>query len=310
MGGGHPRGVSRRASLLFAALALAWGVPYLLIEVAGEELPPSTLVLARTALAAVLLLPLALARGQVGPVLRRWRPVLAYAVVEIVVPWFFLARAEQELPSSTTGLLIAAVPLVAVLVALVTGRAERFGARGWLGLAAGTVGVAALVGLDVGGSDLGAVAELGVVVLGYAVGPALLARRLGDVGGLGVMAVSVTAAALVYVPVVALGPGLPDAVPATRVLLSVVVLAVVCTAAAFLLLFALVGELGPVRALSVVYVNPLVAIVAGATLLGERITAWTVVGFALVLLGSFLVTRPARERRPATAAPARRTVAS
>jgi drug/metabolite transporter (DMT)-like permease len=301
--------VSRRASLLFAALAVAWGIPYLLIKVAGGELPPSTLVLARTGLAALLLLPLALARGQVGPVLRRWRPVLAYAVVEIVVPWFFLARAEQELPSSTTGLLIAAVPLVAVLVVLVTGRAERLGPRGWLGLAAGTLGVAALVGLDVAGSDLGAVAEVGVVVLGYAIGPALLARRLGDVGGLGVMAVSVTMAALVYVPVVALGPGLPDAVPATRVLLSVVVLAVVCTAAAFLLLFALVGELGPVRALSVVYVNPLVAIVAGAALLGERISAWTVVGFALVLAGSFLVTRPARARRPATAAPARRTVA-
>jgi len=302
--------VSRRASLLFAALAVAWGIPYLLIKVAGVELPPSTLVLARTALAALLLLPLALARGQVGPVLRRWRPVLAYAVVEIVVPWFFLARAEQRLPSSTTGLLIAAVPLVAVLVALVTGRAERLGTRGWLGLAAGTLGVGALVGLDVGGSDLGAVAEVGVVVLGYAIGPALLARWLGDVGGLGVMAVSVTMAALLYVPVVVLGPGLPDAVPSTRVLLSVVVLAVVCTAAAFLLLFALVGELGPVRALSVVYVNPLVAIVAGATLLGERITAWTLVGFALVLAGSFLVTRPARGRRPATAAPARRTVAS
>jgi drug/metabolite transporter (DMT)-like permease len=302
--------VSRRASLLFAALALAWGIPYLLIKVAGVELAPSTLVLARTGLAGLLLLPLALARGQVGPVLRRWRPVLAYAVVEIVVPWFFLARAEQELPSSTTGLLIAAVPLVAVLVALVTGRAERLGARGWLGLGAGTAGVAALVGLDVGGSDLGAVAEVGVVVLGYAIGPALLARWLGDVGGLGVMAVSVTMSALLYVPVVALGPGLPTAVPSGRVLLSVVVLAAVCTAAAFLLLFALVGELGPVRALSVVYVNPLVAIVAGATLLGERITAWTVVGFALVLAGSFLVTRPARGRRAEDVVAAGRTVTS
>ena len=300
--------MSRRASLLFAALGIAWGIPYLLIKVAGVELPPSTLVLARTALAALLLLPVALLRGQVAPVLRRWRPVLAYAVVEIVVPWFFLARAEQELPSSTTGLLIAAVPLVAVLVALVTGRAERLGARGWLGLAAGTAGVAALVGLDVRGSDLGAVAEIGVVVLGYAIGPALLARWLGDVGGLGVMAVSVTMSALLYVPVVLLGPGLPAAVPSARVLLAVAVLAAVCTAAAFLLLFALVGELGPVRALSVVYVNPLVAIVAGVTLLGEHVSTWTVLGFALVLAGSFLVTRPARERQAEGVAPARRTV--
>nr|WP_276610690.1 EamA family transporter [Kineococcus siccus] len=155
---------------------------------------------------------------------------------------------------------------------------------------------------------MGAVAELGVVVVGYAVGPAVLARWLGDVNGLGVVAVSVTMAALVYVPVVLLGPGLPAAWPSGRVVLSVVVLAVVCTAAAFLLLFALVGELGPVRALSVVYVNPLVAVVAGAALLGERVTAWTVAGFALVLAGSVLVTRRTRAAGSPPPVPARRTV--
>jgi drug/metabolite transporter (DMT)-like permease len=283
--------VNRRAAVLFIALGLAWGIPYLLIKVAVRELPPSTLVLSRTALAALILLPLALARHEVVPVLRRWRPVLAYTVAEIVLPWLFLSRAEQHLPSSTTGLLITAVPIVGVLVARASGRAERLGGRGWLGLALATAGVAALVGLDLSGSDLPAVAEMVVVVVGYAAGPAILARGLSEVSGLGVMAVSLTASALIYVPVVLIGPGLPAQLPSGRVIASVAVLAVVCTAAAFLMLFALVAELGPVRSTAIVYLNPIVAIAAGAVFLHERITVWTLLGFSLALAGSFLITR-------------------
>jgi drug/metabolite transporter (DMT)-like permease len=163
------------------------------------------------------------------------------------------------------------------------------------------VGVAALVGLDVGGSDLGAVAELAVVVVGYAVGSAVLGWWLSDLPGLGVVAVSLTVSALVYLPVVLLGGALPSAWPSAPVVASVVVLAVVCTAAAFLLLFALVGELGPVRATTVVYLNPVVAVAAGALFLGEAVTAWTLAGTALVLAGSFLTGSRSRRTRAAEA---------
>jgi len=283
--------VSRRAAWTFAALGVAWGIPYLLIKVAVSELSASQLVLGRTAIAAVLLLPVALARGQVGAVLRRWPAVAAYTVVEIAVPWVFLGRAEQELPSSTTGLLIAAVPLAGLAVAALSGRPERLGVTGQVGLVLGVLGVAALVGLDVGGSALVPVLEVAVVVVGYAVGPAILLRWLGDLPGLGVVAVSLTLCALAYLPVVLLGGGLPPSVPGTDVVLAVLTLAVVCTAAAFLMLFFLIGQVGPVRATTITYVNPAVAVVAGAVVLDEPVTAWTVVGFALVVLGSVLVTR-------------------
>jgi drug/metabolite transporter (DMT)-like permease len=296
----HHQRVTRRAAFLFIALGLAWGIPYFLIKIAVGELPPSTLVLARTALAAVILLPIALARHEVAVVLRHWRPVLAYTIAEIVFPWLFLSRAEQHLPSSTTGLLITAVPIVGVLVAKAGGRAERLGGRGWLGLGLATAGVAALVGLDLGGSDLPAVGQMAIVVVGYAVGPAILARRLSDVPGLGVVAVSLTAAALIYVPVVLIGPGVPAQLPSGGVIASVIVLAVICTAVAFLLLFALVAELGPVRSTAIVYVNPVVAIAAGAIFLHERVTVWTLIGFTLALTGSVLITRrtPTRTESP------------
>src|ERR1700709_928200 len=107
------RGMSRRAALLFVGLSIAWGIPYLLIKVAVEELSPLPLVFVRTALGALLLLPLALAKGWVRPVLRRWPQLLVFTAAEITVPWLLLSRAEQHLTSSLTGLLVAAVPLVA-----------------------------------------------------------------------------------------------------------------------------------------------------------------------------------------------------
>jgi drug/metabolite transporter (DMT)-like permease len=290
--------VTRRAALLFVALGVAWGIPYLLIKVSVEELSPAELVLARTVIAALILMPIAVAKDAVRPVLARWPWLVVFAAVEIALPWVFLGSAETRLPSSTTGLLIAAVPLVGVALAFATGRAERLSSTAWLGMSLGIAGVAALVGLDVGGSDLGAVSELGVVVVGYAIGPAILARALRGLPGIGVMATALTLTAVLYVPVVLLSDGVPARVPSGKVVASVLALAVICTAAAFMLLFALVGEVGPVRATTITYLNPAVAVLAGALVLDEPVTVWTVVGFTLVVTGSYFVNRRPRPAVP------------
>jgi drug/metabolite transporter (DMT)-like permease len=298
---GHHGEVSRRAAVLFVALGVVWGIPYLLIKVAVDELSPAEIVLGRTVIAALILLPLAVAQGAVRPVLERWRWLVLFAVVEIAVPWVFLGSAETRLPSSTTGLLVAAVPLAGLLIAFVTGHAERLTRVAWLGLVLGIVGVAALVGFDVGGSDLGAVAAVGVVVIGYAAGPAILSRPLQGLPGLGIMASALTLTAVAYVPVVLLTDGVPGPLPSTDVVASVVTLGVVCTAVAFMLLFALVNEVGPVRATTITYLNPAVAVLAGALVLGEPVTVWTLVGFVLVVTGSYLVNRGGRPQ-PASGA--------
>lgn len=299
--------------LLFLGLGFAWGIPYLLIKVAVDELSPAQLVLARTALATALLLPIAVAKGAVVPVLRRWRPLLAFSLVEIAIPWVALGSAETRLPSSTTGLLIAAVPLVGLAVAFLTGRAEHLPPTAWMGLAFGIAGVGTLVGFDVSGSDLGAVAELGVVVVGYAIGPAILSRALDDLPGIGVMGLSLAITSVIYVPIVLVADGVPSGIPSGDVVASVLLLATVCTAAAFLMLFALIGEVGPVRATTITYVNPAVAVVAGVIVLDEPVTVWTVVGFVLVVAGSYFVNRrgrPAPASAPAAAAGDVATVAA
>lgn len=280
--------MSRRGALLFGAMCVIWGVPYLMIRVAVRELAPVTLVFFRTALGAALLLPFAAWRGEVRPLLARWWPLLAYTVIEVVIPWVLLARAETKLTSSLTGLLIAAVPLVGAVVVALTGTRERQGARRWLGLLVGIGGVAALVGLDVGQVNTLAVGEIGCVAVCYAVGPIILSRSLNDVPALGVVAVSLVLAAVLYAPFAAFR--LPSAVPSSHVVESVVGLAVVCTALAFLVFFALIAEVGPVRATVITYVNPAVAAVLGVTILSEHLSAGMLIGFGLILVGCVLAT--------------------
>src|ERR1700733_15745861 len=182
--------MSRRGWLLFALMCVIWGIPYLLIRVAVRDLSPAVLVFARTGGAAVLLVPIAIARREVGPALRRLAPVAAFALVEIAIPWVLLASAEKRIASSLSGLLIAAVPLVGALIARLTGAGERLGPTSLAGLLLGLGGVAALVGLDLGGASALALVEVAFVVLGYALGPAILSRQLGDVPSLGVLGVS------------------------------------------------------------------------------------------------------------------------
>jgi drug/metabolite transporter (DMT)-like permease len=283
--------MTRRGLILFLILGVAWGIPYVLIKIAVMELSPEMVVLARSAIAAVILIPLAAGRGELRAVFAHWRPLLAYTLIEIVLPWFFLTTAEQRLPSSTAGLLLAAVPLVSVGAAVVLRRAVRFTAVNWIGILLGMVGVATLVGFDVAGSDLIAVAQIAVTVVGYATAPLIVAKWLADVPGVGLAGVSLGLTAIVYVPAVAVTRTWPTAWPSGPVIASVLVLALVCSAVAFVVLFALIAEIGPVRATAITYINPAVAIIAGAVLLREPVTAWTIVGFVLVIAGSWLVTR-------------------
>ena len=280
--------MTRRGAVLFAAMCFIWGIPYLMIRVAVRELAPVTLVFFRTAIGAAILAPFAAWRSELRPLVARWWPLLAYTVIEVVIPWVLLARAETKLTSSLTGLLIAAVPLVGAVVVALTGSRERQGRRRWLGLLVGIGGVAALVGLDVGQVDALAVAEVGGVAVCYAVGPIILSRRLNDVPALGVVAASLVIAAAVYAPFAAFR--WPTAMPSAHVVESVLGLAVVCTALAFLVFFALIAEVGPVRATVITYVNPAVAAVLGVAILSESLSAGMLAGFALILAGCVLAT--------------------
>jgi drug/metabolite transporter (DMT)-like permease len=291
--------VTQRGLVLFALMSVIWGIPYLFIRIAVAEITPATLVLFRTGLATLILLPIALARVDLRPILVHWRWLVAFAAVEIAIPWVLLGSAEQHLTSSLTGLLIAGVPLVGTVLSLLTGGADRPTRTTALGLGVGLVGVGAIVGGDLGTTDPVALLEVAGVVVGYAAGPAILARRLAGLPSIGVMALSLGMTAVVYLPIAL--PQLPPSPPSTNVIWAVVILAVVCTAAAFIVFAALIAEIGPVRATVITYVNPAVAAVLGVLVLHETLTPAMIAGFVLVIAGSVLATR----RAPAADQPAR-----
>ncbi len=290
--------MTRRGWWLFAVLAVLWGIPYLLIKVAVRDFTPAALVFSRTAMGSLLLLPLAARSGGFRGLLDRWPYVVAFAFVEIGLPWFLLTDAERHISSSLAGLLIAAVPLAGALMARLVGHAERLEARRLVGLGVGFSGVLALLGFDVGRGDLVAVLEMVVVVLCYAGGPLIVTRKLSHLPSLAVITASFGLCALAYAPFAI--PQLPRVLPPAASVASVAALSVFCTGLAFITFFKLLAEVGPIRATVVTYLNPAVAVALGVTLLGEPFTVGTAIGFTLILCGSFLATRPVgvRAARP------------
>ncbi len=289
--------MTRRGWLLFFAMAVIWGLPYLLIRVAVRQLDPGVLVFARTFPAAVVLAPVVTWRRQWGAVVRHLGWIVAFGVIEFGIPWYFMASAEQRLTSSLTSLLVCAVPLVSVgLSRLRPHQHEPVGRRRLAGLAVGALGVALLVGLGVGGGSAGSISLMLVVAVGYSVGPMILAARLSHVPGIAVVTGATGVVALLWLPWTLTHR---PAHLVAETWQSVGVLSLVCTVGAFVIFFELIKEAGPQRSVVVTYLNTALAVVLGVAFLHEPLTAGILVGFPLVIGGSVLATGS----RPPLAAP-------
>lgn len=294
--------MTARGWFLFSLMGVIWGIPYLLIKVAVDaQLSPSMVVFTRCTLGAALLLPFAIRQGGLpGTVRAHWRPMLAFACIEIIGPWFTLTDAERHLSSSTAGLLIAGVPIVGVVLARFFGDTERLGVRRATGLALGLAGVGVLTVPHLTGGDARSLGEVLLTVLGYATAPLIAARYLKDVPTLQLTAPCLALAALVYTPAAA--TTWPSTLPSPSVLTALITLGAICTALAFVAFLELIKEVGPTRATVFTYVNPAVAVAAGAVFLDEPLTAGIAVAFTLILAGSVLATAagPSRDGGPVT----------
>ena len=283
--------MTRKGWLLFIAMSVVWGIPYLFIKIAVRELDPTVVVFCRVGIAAVVLLPLAVQRGVLRQVRERWRAIAALACVQIVGPFLLISFGEQHIASSLTSLLIAADPLLVVLFALPFDPSERVSGLRLVGLLIGMGGVIVLLGLDVGGDKqrlLGATLVL-LAAAGYAASALLIKRRaIAALPRLGVVAAECATATVVLFPLAV--TRLPGRIPNPEVIVSLLVLGLICTALAYLIFFALVAEVGASRGSVITYINPVVSVFLGVTLLGEPLNAAIVVGFLLIILGSWLST--------------------
>jgi drug/metabolite transporter (DMT)-like permease len=290
--------VSARGWMLFAVMSVLWGIPYLFIKEAVDTFTPFAVVAGRTLGGALLLLPFAIRADALRPALRHWPWVLAFGAIEMAGPFLLLGHAEQTLPSGLTGLLVATVPLVAAIIAVTRGDRGVLKPLRLLGLLIGFGGVAVVVGghgFEAGPGALLAIAEVLLVAVLYAIAPFIVATKLGGVPALGSITIALTAVGLFYLPFALLVPGEP---PTLRSGLSLIALAVLCTALAFIVFFSLIDEVGPARAPLFTYVNPVVAIALGIIVLGEELTPGLLLGFPLVIVGCWLAATGGRLRNP------------
>lgn len=285
--------MSRRGWFLLVAVGVIWGIPYLLIKIAVTDVTPVMVVFVRTALGALLLLPFAVRGGGLRVLRGRWRAVLGFAVLEIVLPWILLSNAERTLTSSTTGLLVATVPIAAVVLGRLVGDRRPVALIRWIGLLVGLGGVALLLGPGAAGGDPWAVTQVLLAALGYATAPIIADRALRDVPAIPLTATCLGLTAMAYAPVVLLTG--PHPWPPVDAVLALVGLGALCTALAFVLFFRLIVEVGAARSTLVAYLNPVVAVALGALVLDEAITAGVLGATALILLGSAAASRRPRE---------------
>lgn len=287
--------MTKRGWLLFALMAVLWGMPYLFIKEAVATFEPQAIVAGRTLIGALVLLPLAIRAGALRPALAKWPWVLAFGVIEMAGPFLLLGKAEQVLPSGLTGLLVATVPLVSTVIAIGGGdRAARRPLR-LVGLMLGIAGVVIVVmgtGLEAHGpGTVGAVIEVLIVAVFYAIAPFIVARKLGDVPSLGSISLALTVVGLAYLPWAIVSFDEP---PTLRSGGSLLALGVLCTAVAFVGFFALIKEVGPVNAPLFTYVNPIVAITLGVVILGEPFDSGLLIGAPIVLVGCWLAATGGR----------------
>ena len=283
--------MTRKGWLLFTAMSVFWGIPYLFIKIAVRELDPAVVVFARVGIATAVLLPVAARRGALRQLRGGMLAIAALACVQIVGPFLLISYGELHIASSLTSLLIAADPLLVALFALRFDPSERVSGLRLVGLLIGMGGVVVLLGLDVGGDRqrlLGAALVL-LAAAGYAASALLIKRpAIAALPILGVVTVECITATIVLLPLAV--TRLPSRIPSLEVMVSLLVLGLICTALAYLAFFALVAEVGASRGTVITYVNPAVSVLLGVTLLGESLNVAIIMGFLLIIAGSWLST--------------------
>ncbi len=295
--------------MLFAAVSTVWGIPYLFIKIGVDGgVPPVVLAWARIVLASIVLLALAARSGTLRRLRDRWRYVVAYGVIELSIPFPLIATGERYVASSLAAIIISAVPLIVALLALRFDPNERATGRRMAGLVIGLLGVVLLVGIDASGSvrSMLGVGAILIAAVGYAGGPMILKRHLSDLDPKAAMGASLGVAGLALTPLAAFN--VPTRVPSTGALGSVAVLGLLCTAVAFVLMAMLIAEIGAGRAVVITYINPIIAVALGVSILGEQPGPGAVAGLLLILAGSWLATdgrlppglptRSSRSRQP------------
>ena len=283
--------MSRRNWFLFIFVGFLWGIPYLLIKVAVEELSPTIIVLSRVVIGSAILIPMAMRRGSLMPAIKAWRYVIPYAIGEMIGPWFLITAAEEKMTSGLAGLLVATVPIWATLIASLHGDKTVWQSKRLIGILIGFIGIVLVVGIESfsGRQSIVAIFMILIAAIGYAWAVTMVTSKIPHIEPISINAVAMVFTIIVYLPFLFLY--MPDKVPSTEALGSVIILGLFPTALAFILFFQLIKDIGTARGSLVTYLNTAFAVLLGVIILNEPFTLGIAIGLPLVLIGSYFASR-------------------
>jgi drug/metabolite transporter (DMT)-like permease len=280
--------------LALVLLGAIWGGSFLFMRVAVPEFGPIALIGLRVVLGMLVLVGLLAARGEMGQLRGHGLRWVLLGALNTAVPFTLYAWATTPLGAGLPAVLNSTVPLFSALIGgLVLG--ELLSRQRWLGLFLGFAGVIVLVYPKLnfsGGREqaLGVAAGLAAALL-YALAAHYTKRRFNAVPPLVVATGNMLGATLVILPLVPFA--WPERLPSAPALGAAVALGVVCTALAYILYFRLIPRIGTTRAISVTYLIPVFGLLWGRIFLDEALGLRTLIGSAIVLLGTALVLRAA-----------------
>lgn len=279
-------------------LAALWGASFLFMRIAAPSLGPIVLIELRVSIAGLALLLFAAIRKHRTNVLQKWKQYLLLGAFNAAIPFSLIATAELHSSASLAAILNATSPLFTALVAWVWMR-DPFTVKKFVGLVSGVIGVAVLVGWNPHQNTehiwLSVLMSL-LAALFYGIAGVYSARAFKGEKPMDMAIGQQLAAGLLLVPFAA--STLPNRLPSLEVILSVLGLAILCTSFGYLLYFALIRNVGPVKAISVTFLVPIFGILWGAIFLGESISFGTFVGFIMILLSVTMVANiPLRGRK-------------
>ena len=282
--------MSRKSLIYFLLVGFLWGIPYLLMKVAVEEIPPSAIVAGRTLIGAAILIPVALYRKTFKGAVLGFKFVAFYALLEMIGPWILISTAQKKIDSGLAGLLISTVPIFAAIITSMRGDHTVWQFKRMFGIVVGFIGLIAVVGIESfsGNSPPASIAMMILAAMGYSYAIIMVTTNLPLVDGIAINGLAMAITSIFWAPLaIAQWPSEVTLKPA----LSLIALGVLCTALAFLVFFKLLVEIGPARGSLVTYLNTSVAVVLGVIVLNEPITIGLIIGLPLVLIGSYLASK-------------------
>jgi drug/metabolite transporter (DMT)-like permease len=282
--------MSRKSLFYFLLVGFLWGIPYLLMAVAVEEIPPSAIVAGRTLIGAAILIPVALYRKTFKGAVLGFKFVAFYALLEMIGPWILISTAQKKIDSGLAGLLISTVPIFAAIITSLRGDHTVWQFKRMFGIVVGFIGLIAVVGIESfsGNSHPASIAMMILAAMGYSYAIIMVTTNLPLVDGIAINGLAMAITSIFWAPLaIAQWPSRVTLKPA----LSLIALGVLCTALAFLVFFKLLVEIGPARGSLVTYLNTSVAVVLGVIVLNEPITIGLIIGLPLVLVGSYLASK-------------------